>query len=207
MTRPLLLDTFCGAGGCSVGYARAGFDVVGVDIVHQPHHPAHALFSGGSYEFHQGDALSFLAEHGHQFDVIHASPPCQGYMNLGAVNKSLGRSYEHVHLWQPIRICGTGLDRPLRRHRLFESNVPLSGVPCAHDRYTEAKYWTGWTKGQGRYSSTVVQVYGNGGGREQWGPAMGIDWMTPDEMCEAIPPAYTEHIGRQIIAQLAEVAA
>jgi DNA (cytosine-5)-methyltransferase 1 len=234
MTRPLLLDTFCGAGGCSVGYARAGFDVVGVDIVHQPHHPAHALFSGGSYEFHQGDALSFLAEHGHQFDVIHASPPCQGYMNLGAVNKSLGRSYEHVQLiaetrrlllevgrpyvienvedaradlWQPIRICGTGLDRPLRRHRLFESNVPLSGVPCAHDRYTEAKYWTGWTKGQGRYSSTVVQVYGNGGGREQWGPAMGIDWMTPDEMCEAIPPAYTEHIGRQIIAQLAEVAA
>lgn len=217
--RPRLLDLFCGAGGCSVGYQRAGFDVVGVDIAPQPNYP---------FEFHQGDALAFLSEQGHQFDAIHASPPCQSYLNLGAVNRAMGRQYDHAdligatrallppgkpyvienvqdarrELMDPVRICGTGLNLPLRRHRLFESNLPLSGVPCAHDRYTEPKYWTGWRpKGEHRLS-TVVQVYGNAGGREHWPAAMGIDWMTPREMCEAIPPAYTQFIGEQLLDQL-----
>jgi DNA (cytosine-5)-methyltransferase 1 len=201
-----------------MGYHRAGFDVVGVDIDPQPNYP---------FEFHQADALEFLIEHGHEFDAIHASPPCQSYLNLGAVNRALGRTYEHpdlvaitreeliasgkpyvienvegAPLHGAVRICGTGLHRPLRRHRLFESNREIVGIPCAHRRYTEPKYWTGWRpKGEYRLS-TVVQVYGNAGGREHWPDAMGIDWMTPREMCEAIPPDYTEHIGRQLVTHV-----
>jgi DNA (cytosine-5)-methyltransferase 1 len=218
--RPRLLDLFCGAGGAAMGYHRAGFDVVGVDIAPQPHYP---------FEFHQGDALEFLIAHADEFDVIHGSPPCQSYLNLGAVNRALGRTYSHDDLiavtrvmmqWagkpyvienvadarpqlvDPVRICGTGLHMPLRRHRLFESNLPLAGVPCAHHRYAEPRYWTGWRPNGEHRLSTVVQVYGNAGGREHWPAAMGIDWMTAREMCEAIPPAYTEHIGAQLIDHL-----
>lgn len=227
--RPLLLDLFCGAGGVAVGYYRAGFDVVGVDINPQPNYP---------FEFHQSGAVDWLraavdSRSSIFVDVIHASPPCQSYLNLGAVNRKLGRGYEHPDLiartrelleqtglpyvienvedakpemHNPVRICGTGLDLPLRRHRLFESNIPITGIPCAHKRFTEPKYWTGWRPNGKHRLSTVVQVYGNAGGREHWPAAMGIDWMTNKEMCEAIPPFYTEHIGRQLLEQL-EVAA
>ncbi|MFD0366310.1 DNA methylase [Nocardia sp. GCM10030253] len=215
--RPRLLDLFCCAGGAATGYHRAGFDVVGVDIAPQPNYP---------FEFHRADALEFVAEHGSRFDAIHASPPCQGYLNLGAVNRTLGREYNHPdliaatrellvrtglpyvienvedarpHLISPVRICGTGLNQPLRRHRLFESNVPLIGVACAHDRFTEPKYWTGWRPNGERRLSTVVQVYGNGGGREHWAPAMGMDWATDKEMAAAVPPSYTRHLGRQLL--------
>ena len=224
MKAPRLLDLFCGAGGAGMGYHRAGFDVTGVDIAPQSNYP---------FEFHQGDALDFVATHWREFDAIHASPPCQGYLNLGAVNRAQGRTYDHPdlisetrrllistglpfvienvadarrQLRDPVRICGTGLSLPLRRHRLFESNVPLEGIGCRHDLYTEPRYWTGWRpKGEHRLS-TVVQVYGNAGGREHWPSAMGIDWMTSREMCEAIPPAYTQFIGRQLIDALAVTA-
>jgi DNA (cytosine-5)-methyltransferase 1 len=218
--RPLLLDLFCGAGGAAAGYHRAGFDVVGVDIKPQPHYP---------FEFIQGDALEFLRAYGCGFDAIHASPPCQAYLNLGAVNRSLGRAYDHPDLiaqtrallintrlpyvienvedakdalLHPVRICGTGLGLPLRRHRLFESNIPIKGIACEHKLFTEPKYWTGWRpKGQHRLS-TVVQVYGNAGGTEHWPVAMGIDWMTNAEMAQAIPPAYTAQIGRQLLLSI-----
>ena len=224
MSAPRLLDLFCGAGGAGMGYHRAGFDVTGVDIAPQSNYP---------FEFHQGDALDFVATHWREFDAIHASPPCQGYLNLGAVNRAQGRTYDHPdlisetrrllistglpfvienvadarrQLRDPVRICGTGLSLPLRRHRLFESSAPLEGVACRHDLYTEPRYWTGWRpKGEHRLS-TVVQVYGNAGGREHWPAAMGIDWMTSREMCEAIPPAYTQFIGRQLIDALAVMA-
>ncbi len=231
MTRPRLLDLFCGAGGAAMGYHRAGFDVVGIDIAPMPNYP---------FEFHQGDALTHLRHLVADdvapaiFDVIHASPPCQSYLSLGAVNRALGRTYEHPdlialtreslvgtglpyvienvadsrrHLRDPIRLCGTSFDLPLRRHRLFESNIQLSGLPCAHDKYIEPKYWTGWRPNGEHRLSTVVQVYGNAGGQDKWPAAMGIDWMTSGEMSEAIPPAYTEHIGTQLLAALAERAA
>jgi DNA (cytosine-5)-methyltransferase 1 len=220
-----LLDLFCGAGGAGMGYVRAGFEVVGVDIAPMPNYP---------FEFHQADALMYLAAHWREFDAIHTSPPCQSYLNLGAVNKTMGRTYDHPdlightrrllldtgipyvienvadakpQLRNPIRVCGTGLNLPLRRHRLFESNIPLEGVPCRHDRYTEPKYWTGWRpKGEHRLS-TIVQVYGNAGGREHWPAAMGIDWMTPKEMTEAIPPSYAQHVGEQLMSHLTARAA
>lgn len=220
MSLPKLLDLFCCAGGAANGYHDAGFDVVGVDKEPQPNYP---------FEFHQGDALEFLFRYAHEFDVIHASPPCQSYLNLGAVNRALGRKYDHADLievtrsllWpldkpyvienvqdarreliDPVRICGTGLARPIRRHRLFESNVPLVGIPCDHKRFNVPKYWTGWRPNGEHRLSTVVQVYGNAGGREHWPAALGVDWMTPKEMTECVPPSYTEHIGVQLLAHI-----
>lgn len=186
------------------------------------------LIAGASVGFHRQDGgVEWLALD--DFDAIHASPPCQSYLSLGKVNRAQGRTYEHPdliadtrgaleatglpyvienvqdarrELHDPVRICGTGLSLPLRRHRLFESNVPIDGVACRHDRYTVPKYWTGWRpKGEHRLS-TVVQVYGNAGGREHWQSAMGIDWMTSAEMCEAIPPAYSQHIGAQVLEHI-----
>jgi DNA (cytosine-5)-methyltransferase 1 len=207
-----------------MGYHRAGFDIVGVDIAPQPNYP---------FTFYQADALEFGRGYWMHFDAIHASPPCQSYLNLGAVNRAMGRKYEHAdliaatrdllvttglpyvienvadakpQLLDPVRVCGTGLNMPLRRHRLFESNMPITGIPCHHKEFSEPKYWTGWRpKGEHRLS-TVVQVYGNAGGTSEWPAAMGIDWMTNKEMAEAVPPAYTEHIGGQLIDAL-EVAA
>lgn len=220
-----LLDLFCGAGGAGMGYHRAGFEVVGVDVAPQRNYP---------FEFHRADALEYLTEHWRAFDVTHASPPCQGYLNLGAVNRKLGRDYDHPdnigvmrfaleatglpyvienvadacsQLVDPVRICGTGLGLPLRRHRLFESNVPLAGIPCDHKRFSTPRYWTGWRPNGERRLSTVVQVYGNAGGTNEWPAAMGIDWMTNREMAEAIPPAYAEHIGRQLIEHIGRTAA
>lgn len=241
MSKPKLLDLFCCQGGASRGYADAGFDVYGVDIGPQPRYP---------FPFHQADALGLMvsllkgdivefvlpggkAEEIGLDDIaaIHASPPCQSFLNLGAVNKALGRGYEYPNLIRPTRdllvasrltyvienvenarnqlnaparVCGTGLGRPLRRHRLFESNIALEGIGCDHSRFTERRYWTGWRpKGEKRLS-TVVQVYGNAGGRREWPEAMGIDWMDRHGMVEAIPPAYTEHIGRQLMAHIRE---
>ncbi len=220
--RPKLLDLFCGAGGASMGYHRAGFDVVGVDIKPQPNYP---------FEFHHADAMTFPLE---GFAVIAASPPCQGYLNLGGVNRAQGRDYTHpdliaatrgrlsatsvpyvienvadarLELHEPVRVCGTAFGLPLRRHRLFESNALISGRACEHSRFATPRYWTGW-RPNGEYRlSTVVQVYGNAGGREHWPAAMGIDWMTSAELVEAIPPAYTEFIGRQLLEHLERGAA
>jgi DNA (cytosine-5)-methyltransferase 1 len=220
------------------GYYDAGFDVCSVDIDPQPNNP---------FPFHQGDALKALRtllDGGtitfsnvietltlglDDFAAVHASPPCQGFLNLGAVNRALGRKYDYPNLIgptrdllletglpyvienvqdarkfliDPVRICGTGLGRPLRRHRLFESNVPLKGVACEHGRYTEPRYWTGWRPNGEHRLSTVVQVYGNAGGRDEWPDAMGISWMTAHEMAEAVPPSYAEHIGRQVLESI-----
>lgn len=221
-----LLDLFCGAGGAAMGYYRAGFDeIVGVDIRPQPNYP---------FGFICVDALEFLRHRSVirlDYDAIHASPPCQDFLNLSRVNDVLGRVRTHERLIaatrdllletelpyvienvadarpelrDPVRLCGTAFGLPLRRHRLFESNVPLGGIPCAHHRFTEPKYWTGWRpKGEHRLS-TVVQVYGNAADKHEWPAAMGIDWMTDDELAEAIPPVYTEYIGTQLMAALAD---
>jgi DNA (cytosine-5)-methyltransferase 1 len=205
-----------------MGYHLAGFDVVGVDLEPQPNYP---------FAFHQADALTFPLD---GFDVVHASPPCQANLTgLAAVNRSLGRAYDHADLVpetrdrlrsagvpyvieQPMKgarllapavYCGSSFGLPIHRHRQFESNVLLMSPACEHDRLTEKKYWTGFMPGGERTLSTVVQVYGNGGGREEWGPALGIDWMTPEELTQAIPPAYTQHIGEQLLRTLTARAA
>ncbi len=214
--RPRLLDLFCCAGGAGTGYSRAGFEVVGVDIKPQPRYP---------FEFHQGDALEYLAERGHEFDVIHASPPCQSYTPLRALHPEktypdlvdatrglldlTGKPYiiENVMAAplikeRSITLCGGMFGLRTYRHRRFESNVPL--VQPDHPKHVirtaskrRRELWAeGWH----------VSITGDVG--TYLGPeAMGIDWMTGKELCEAIPPVYTEVLGHQILGHLAEVAA
>ena len=228
MSKPKLLDLFCGAGGASMGYYHAGFDVVGVDIKPQKNYP---------FEFIQADAMTFPLD---GFDAIHASPPCQAYSVLRRANPDA----EYPELINPMRerlqasgkpwvmenvpgapllyvliLCGTmfGLGangRHLRRHRLFESNcMLLRNNDCSHVGEAIGVYGGGgWTelpkkkKGGGRYTfgnlaSKQVGVRRGGyqGLTKECREAMGIDWMTRKELTQAIPPAYTEFIGLQLL--------
>jgi DNA (cytosine-5)-methyltransferase 1 len=212
--KPRLLDLFCGAGGCSVGYHRAGFDVVGVDLAPQPRYP---------FEFHEADALDFPLE---SFDAIHASPPCQAFSDLAALSPDVEyprliepirerlratglphviENVEGAPLRNPVRLCGSSMGLPLlQRHRLFECNFPVMTPPCSHgvqDKRFPALNGQDRKRG-GR--SGIVGVYGNGGDKRAglWPEAMGIDWMTRGELTQAIPPAYTEHIGGYLMAEV-----
>lgn len=217
--RPRLLDICCGAGGAAQGYSMAGFDVYGVDIAPQP-----------SYRFHfrQRDAFDMLREvaetWGAGYDAIHASYPCQakttyrnkghgvgdGYPNMIPKGRELlertGLPYviENVEgfrddLRNPVRYCGSSFGLNVRRHRLFESNVPLVAPACDHGWQTPR--FPGATNRKPMSRRTVeVGVWRIPLDVQQ--QAMGIDWMTLPELSEAIPPAYTEHIGRQLIAAL-----
>ena len=196
-----------------MGYYRAGFEVVGVDIKPQPHYP---------FELHQADALTFPLE---GYDAYHASPPCQAYVDF---NRKGMKPSNHPRLIEPTRarlilmgkpfvienihkaplkahilLCGSMFNLGVRRHRYFEAPcLPLLPVySCNHCK----KVSTG----------ELVGVYARGGhgprhGRgvremSPWPPqitpaeAMGIDWMTKQELTQAIPPAYTEYIGRYLL--------
>lgn len=208
-----LLDLFCGAGGAAMGYYQAGFEVMGVDIQPQPHYP---------FEFIQTDALEYVAEHGHNYDVVHASPPCQAYIqrnkNLTTAHPKLiepvrellqGRLYvienvEGAPLESPVRLCGTAFGLLVRRHRLFE----LPGVnplipPCNHWGTVAGGDFAGVYAfgGKGHRHGRGVRDPKNMPGPD-WNAAMDIDWMTRQELTQAIPPAYTEFIGKALLAQL-----
>jgi DNA (cytosine-5)-methyltransferase 1 len=214
VSRSRLLDLFCGAGGCSVGYHRAGFDVVGVDIKPQPNYP---------FTFHRADAIQFVNVYGGSFDAIHASPPCQAYTTLRTLQggkeypdlvapvrewlKGYGVPYviENVvgaPLINPVQLCGSSFGLRIRRHRLFETNFPLMAPPCAHYWQQDQIYpaLNGDDRKRGGRSG-IVGVYGNGGDKraDLWPKEMGIDWMTRDELTQAIPPAMTEHIGHYLL--------
>ena len=212
-----LLDLFCGAGGASMGYRRAGFEVVGVDIAPQPNYP---------FEFIQADVLDLHATGMYDFDVVHASPPCQRFSDLARrngnadvwpdliepVRKLIERrlyvieNVEGAPLVDPIMLCGTmfpGLR--VLRHRLFESNLPLTAPPHTRPHplvFTHDKRKAHYGKLDQDYS--FVQVTGGGNATlANKLDAMGTLWMkSHHEVNESIPPAYTEHIGRQLIAHL-----
>lgn len=213
--RPRILDLFCGAGGAAVGYSRAGFDVLGVDIAPQPDYP---------FKFVQCDAIEMMRYYGGlgEFAAIHASPPCQASSTLTAgTNK--GRAYpqlipetraaldasgipyviENV-IGAPIRrdlvLCGEMFGLGVIRHRVFE----LSGFTVSQpDHIAHRGRVAGWRHGE-FFEGPYFAVYGAGGGKgtvEQWRIAMGIDWMTErKEIAESIPPAYTEYIGLVLAA-------
>lgn len=202
---PVLLDLFCGAGGASAGYAEAGFEVIGIDINPQPNYP---------FKFIQADALDDR-NWPLNVDAIHASPPCQHYSQM---TKRWGTEDNHPDLIPPLRelldefglhyvienvenapldanlmLCGSMFGLKVRRHRLFETTFEIPQPLCDH-------------KTQGK----VIGVYGHAGGSSKrdglkfsgtdlWREAMEIPWMTGKELAEAIPPAYTEYIGRQLI--------
>ncbi len=217
-----ILDLFCGAGGCSVGYHRAGFDVVGVDVRRQPKYP---------FAFHQADALSFVRKRGREFDAIHASPPCQAYTPLRAFHpdaeppdlidevrqalQETGRSWviENV-MGAPLQsgamLCGLMFGLKVFRHRRFEASFPLTApLHPSHEG-----------KRIGQDGMCCVVGKGMDGGKRHrvdvpkelrslaaCKAAMGIDWMGGRELSQAIPPAYTEWIGRQIAMRLRAIGA
>ena len=197
--RPRLLDLYSGAGGAAAGYHRAGFDVVGVDNVHQPRYP---------FAFVQADALEYLAAHGGEYDAIHASPPCQRY---APVTRWRGAAANHPDLlpetlrqicaagrsWvvenvpgSPLRpdftLCGSMFGLRVRRHRLFcTSWTPGALLPPCEHRLSDYCFDHG-----GKQTETTYR------------DAMGCEWMTVAESRNALPPAYCEWIGRQLLAAL-----
>jgi DNA (cytosine-5)-methyltransferase 1 len=211
MRKPRLLDLFCGAGGAAMGYHRAGFEVVGVDIEPQPLYP---------FRFIKADAMC-MSPGG--FDAIHASPPCQGYSTMSnrhgsdvaqlidAVRAKLewsGKPYiiENVpgakaHMRSPIRMHGGQFGLNLYRPRLFESNIlltPPPNAPIVRDaaaiygrREDRRLLWA-------RKDGTELRAASLEEARE----AMGMPWADWQGVREAIPPAYTEHIGTQLLAHL-----
>ena len=214
-SRPRILDLFCGAGGAAVGYHRAGFDVVGVDINPQPHYP---------FEFHRGDVTAFDFDALGRFDVVHASPPCQSQtaltkgtnkgrqyvdlipwsrdfiaaMNLPAVIENVQGS----HLRRDLVLCGEMFKLDVIRHRYFE----LHGWVASAPRHVPHRgRVAGWRHGV-YFDGPYFAVYGDGGGKgtvAEWQQATGITWTGDRKsIAEAIPPAYTEYIGRQLLAHI-----
>jgi DNA (cytosine-5)-methyltransferase 1 len=205
-----LLDLFCGVGGASTGYAQAGFEVHGVDLKHGKRYP---------FTYVRANVLDVLQDEKYiqQFDVIHASPPCQTHSITKHLRNAQGKSTSKIDLIpetrdaliasgkpyiienvpgspliDPIQLCGSSFGLKVRRHRLFESNMPLVGSVCDH-------------KSQGR----PVGVYGSlndqipGGGKtastiSEARQAMGMEWAIWTELVEAIPPAFTKYLGDQI---------
>jgi DNA (cytosine-5)-methyltransferase 1 len=210
-----LLDLYCKAGGASMGYQQAGFEVTGIDIKKQKRYP---------FEFIQADALEVMKDLNYlrSFDVITASPPCQTHSITQHLRNAQGKSTDKIDLIpqtrealvlsgkpyvienvkgapliDPIQLCGSSFGLKVRRHRIFESNLELVGSVCDH-------------KAQGR----PVGVYGSmrdeipKGGRtatsiEEAREAMGINWMLWGDLVEAIPPVYTEFIGKQLMSKFA----
>jgi DNA (cytosine-5)-methyltransferase 1 len=218
--RPLLLDLFSGAGGAAMGYYRAGFDVVGVDHRPQPRYP---------FRFIQADALEYVSEHGHGYDAIHASPPCQAYSSC---QKLKNVRTDHPNLLPLVRqlleriglpwiienvigapmarssvmLCGLQFGLKLFRHRLFESSILLLSpghIPHGKRRIGIGGYSCPFGNGGRSYNSTrKSRTPPDHCNKAAWQRSLGIDWMIRNELSQAIPPAYTEFIGRQLIAAL-----
>lgn len=202
-----LLDLFCCAGGAGMGYHKAGFEVTGVDIKPQPRYP---------FRFVQGDALEYLRDHGHEYDAIHASPPCQAYSVTKSLHKNdhpelieptreglkrTGKPYvienvEGAPLVNPLTLCGSMFGLKVYRHRLFECNPPIYFPPatCNHSFSMPASKGEYHTLEKYEFITCVGHNFAAESGRI----AMDIPWMTRDELAQAIPPAYTEFIGREL---------
>ena len=215
--RPVLLDAYCCAGGAGMGFHRAGFRVVGVDRDPQPNYP---------FEFHRADALEFIRDHGSEFDAVHTSPPCQAATTLtsgtnrGKVDHpdlipatrallatldvpTVIENVQGAAMRRDLTLCGTMFGLPILRHRYFEIDgidwLPQIPHPIHRGRVRD------WRHGE-LFDGPYLAIYGNGGQRgsvEEWQAALGISWTSVrGELAEAIPPAYTELIGRAILDQI-----
>lgn len=221
---PRLLDLFCCEGGASNGYHRAGWDVVGIDINPQPLYPYEFIQDDAIAYLHWLIAGSGGPYWIDDFDAIHASPPCQFATVYGnnrahvkddhpnlipairelllatAAFHDIPYVIENVegardHLIDPVRICGTGLGVRVRRHRYFETNWPLEGVSCDHGRFTDRIFPGSSNRPNGR---TVMNVGEYRVPLEMQRDVMEMPWADLYGISQAVPPAYTEHIGRQL---------
>lgn len=209
---PRLLDLFCCEGGAGTGYAMAGFDVTGVDIVEQPRNPHPIIIA---------DAIEYAREHAHEYDAIHASPPCQSYsrsfrhmanpqpMLIDAVREVMVESgkpwvIENV-VGAPlandsdlfgrhgVELCGTMFGLRIYRHRIFETNFPLRRPPaCNHAAKAMNPFKDeGWHR--------IREEYGEDHTPEKvWRQEMGVPWMSKEGAREAVPPCFTQWIGREL---------
>jgi DNA (cytosine-5)-methyltransferase 1 len=215
--KPRLLDLFCCAGGAGIGYSQAGFEVVGVDIKLQRNYPLPFILA---------DALALDPKFIALFDAVHASPPCQAYSDLAKRNRNAD---EWPRLIEPVRdmlirsglpyiienvdgapllnavvLCGTMFtELRVLRHRLFEANFKI--VPPPHRKHPKVHTFDRRKSHFGKTDEwkDFVQVTGGGNctlaaARE----AMGIDWMTKNEINEAIPPVYTRFIGQELLRHI-----
>jgi len=205
--KPKLLDLFCGAGGAAMGYHRAGFEVVGVDINPQPHYP---------FEFHQADALTFPLD---GYDAYHASPPCQAYSR--AFSPLVGYRKEHPDLVAPTRDYLKATGKPFVLENVpgapmlnyIKLNGTMFGLKTKKERWFELHGFEIWlmpaplnTRGMIK-SGKLVGIVGHSNyaneiiaNKENLAAAYSIDWkMNRHELRQAIPPAYTEYIGKYLM--------
>lgn len=204
-----LLDLYCGAGGAAAGYHRAGFnEIVGIDINRQKHYP---------YNFVQGDALEFLETHGAEFDLVHASPPCQAYTFASLPYRLKGKTYPELieptrkllkklkvpyvienvmgaPLLKPKLLCGSMFGLKTYRHRLFETSFNWE-VP-AHLKHIHKVTPMGRPFVEGEYITLAGHFSGVAYARK----VMDCEWMNQKELAQAIPPAYTKYIGMQFLS-------
>lgn len=207
--KPRLLDLFCCQGGAGMGYSRAGFDVVGVDLEWQERYP---------FDFSQADALQFLRDQRNlqAFDAIHASPPCQAFTKaqklqnndhpdlIAPVRRLLQKSglpyvIENVPgapLEDPIELCGTMFGLPLYRHRLFETSFPVPEP--LHGQHWLKQVKMGRKPGPDQIHQPVGHFSDVAGARE----AMEMPWANQHGLAEAIPPAFTEYVGKHLLAHV-----
>ncbi|MEU8512516.1 SAM-dependent methyltransferase [Kitasatospora sp. NPDC048722] len=196
-----------------MGYYIAGYDVLGVDLADQPRYP---------FRFIQADAVAFIAEHGHRFDFVHASPPCQAQSLTWKINKrphprliaptraaleTTGRPWaiENVmeardDLRDPVMLCGAAFGLRTYRHRLFEPGGGLTVAPPPHPEHTAPNAKMGRPVADHEFMHVVGNFSNVPLARSE--AVMGMPWATRDGLREAIPPAYTRHIGRQAAAHL-----
>lgn len=220
MRRRRGLDLGCGIGATTWGYFTAGFDMTGVDIAPQPNFPA-------ALRFVQADAMEYLAEHGCEYDFIALSPPCQRYSKMSRCRPGLAYTYpdlippwrqavqatglpyiienvEGAPLHDPVMLCTSWFKRETYRHRLFESNTPLTAprAACAPRSHTVRASKAGhWEPG------TYISIAGHCSPMWKAREAMGIYWCTREELVEAVPPVFTRYLGRQLMDYLEEEAA
>lgn len=217
--KPRLLDAFCCSGGSTRGYQEAGYLVTGIDLIAWPDYCGDA--------FVQGDAVEYIREHGHKYDAIHASPPCQDHSALTKGNRRRGWSDSHTDLipatreallstgrpfvienvqGAPIRrdltLCGLMFGLRVFRHRYFEVHG-FTAVSPPHPTHRGHRV-SGWRHGV-RHEGDMVAVYGLGGGKgsvADWQQAMGL-FHTADRraLAEALPPSFTRYIGSLMINQ------
>lgn len=222
MDKPILLDLFCKGGGAAKGYQQAGFYVIGVDVEPQPD------YCGD--EFYQMDAMDALRNMARQrpsmIVAIHASPPCQGYTGWQNITAARGGKNNHPRLIEPVRhrlkeiglpyvienvqnaplvdpliLCGSMFGLWVTRHRKFETNFPVTKPSkCQHSGNELGVY--GKLDGRRLYTRKDGTEIRNPSSLEQAQQAMGIDWLPWDALREAIPPAYTKHIGDQLMRAL-----
>jgi len=199
-----------------MGYYRAGFEVEGVDNKPQPHYP---------FKFYQADALEFSLE---GYDAYHASPPCQAFTKYKNVRKDLPDRYPNLipltrqrlentgkhfvienvvgaPLVMPILLCGSMFGLDIQRHRLFELTFPILTPNCNHSIWKPNRFPGGRSRERGNarvLCRGTIEIGRWNIPLETQNKGMGIDWMTVEELSEAIPPAYTEYIGKYLLKAL-----